>query len=249
MAGPATLPDRAKQYAAWPRELHHAGILLALGGALFWMSFVFGNAILWIPNAGEIRLDLLLAWTALLFDVAAWPSLWVGLRDLKRRRPGEKDPILAWWAFFLSVVVACTSIAILPLEYRGVESAATILLLLYIGAFPYLIWTFVPVLALHGVLFARVGRYLDSRSRHLTRIGVVLLFSVAIATTFLVLGNPSQAIVTEAWSAGRGLLPMAAGFGYLLIGWSMTLHAIPEPRPTRGWGAAITPRRSMPWVR
>jgi hypothetical protein len=249
MAGPPSTPQRARHLASWPRELHHSGLLLAAGGALFWMSFVFGNAILWIPNVGAIHIDLVLAWTAVLFDIAAWPSLWVGLRDLCHRRPGEKDPILAWRAFVLSLALAISSLAILPLEYRGLSSPWTVLLLIYLSAFPYLVWTFVPILALHGIIFARVGRYLDPRSRHLTRIGAILLFAVALATSLVVLGNPGDAIFLRAWSAGKGLLPAAAGFGYLLIGWSMTLHAIPEPRPTRGWGAAITPRRSLPWVR
>lgn len=249
MAGPSPSPRAVRHHASWPRELHHAALLLAAGGALFWLSFVFGNAILWIPNVGAIHLDLLLAWTAVLFDIAAWPSLWVGLRDLRSRRPGEDDPVLAWRAYVLSLTLAISGLAVLPLQYRSLSSPATVLLLIYISAFPYLVWTFVPILALHGILFARVGRYLDPRSKHLTRMGAVLLFAVAIATSLVVLGNPSDAIFLRAWSAGKGLLPAAAGFGYLLIGWSMTLHAIPEPKPAKGWGAAITPRRGLPWVR
>lgn len=245
----AESPRRAGRGALWPRRLHHAAALLAVGGALFWLSFAASGILVSFPGLGLVELDLLLAWLAVVVDLAAWPSLWVGLRDLRLRAADEGDAVVAWRAFLISVVVFLAGLAVLPMEYGLSTSPLTWLFLLYLNALPYLVWTFVPILALHGIIFARVSRYLDSRSENLARVGVTLLFAAALATVLVVIGNPESSIFVQSWSVGKGLLPAAAGFGYFLIGWGLTLHAFPEAKPARGWDAAVTPKHGVPWSR
>ena len=249
MAGRSPTPRRTKRSAGWPRTLHHAALLLAAGGALFWLAFASSGIVVPIPGIGLVYLDLLLAWIAVTVDIAAWPSLWAGLRDLRRTNPEEGDPVVAWRAFLLSAVVTLGGLAVLPLMYPPGSSPLTWFLVLYTNALAYLVWTFVPILALHGILFARVSRSLDLRSEHLARVGVTLLFAVALTTVLVVIGNPEGPILVQTWSVGKGLLPAVAGFGYLLIGWSLTLHGLPEPKPARGWDAAVTPKHGVPWTR
>src|SRR5207249_665150 len=92
----------------------------------------------------------------------------------------------------------------------------------YVSAFPYLGWTFVPILALHGVLFGRVAWYLESRSRRIADAGAMLLFAVAAATTAVILQNPGETAFVRSWSVGQGLLPAAARGGYVLIALGIT---------------------------
>src|SRR6266568_2141241 len=84
----------------------------------------------------------------------------------------------------------------------------------YVTAFPYLAWTFVPVLALHAILFGRVANYLDPRSRYLIDAGALVLFAVAAATTAVILQNPGATAFVRSWGVGRGILPAAALAGY-----------------------------------
>ena len=242
-------PRRATRAVVWPRRLHHAAILLAVGGALFWLSFAASGFLLSFPGLGLVQLDLLLAWLAVVVDIAAWPSLWVGLRDLRLRAADEGDAVVAGRAFLVSIGLFLAGLAVLPIEYGVTTSPLAWLFLLYLFALPFLVWSFVPTLALHGIIFARVSRYLDARSENLARVGVTLLFAAALATVLVVLGNPEGSIFVQSWSVGKGLLPAAAGFGYFLIGWGLTLHAFPEAKPTRGWDAAVTPKRALPWSR
>jgi len=154
--------------AVWPRELRRAALLLGASAALFWSSFAVGRWIVTLPDSSPVYVDLLLAWIALIVHVAAWPNLWAGLRDLRGRQPRDDNPVVAWRSFFLTLVMIFAAILLLPLEYHSVASTDAWILVLYVTAFPYLAWTFVPILALHGVLFSRVANYLEARSRWTT---------------------------------------------------------------------------------
>ena len=111
--------------------------------------------------------------------------------------------------------------------------------LVYVTAFPYLGWTFVPVLALHGILFGRVANYASPRSQYLIDAGVLLLFAVAAATTAVILQNPGATAFVRSWSVGRGILPAAALSGYALIAAGLTVRPAPVRPRVRTW----TPQR------
>ena len=115
---------------------------------------------------------------------------------------------------------------------------------MYTSAFPFLAWIFTPTLALHGILFGRTANYLDAPSRRLAEAGIVILFSVAAATTAVVLANPDATVFVRSWCVGSGRLPRAACLGHLLYRGSLTVRPVPEPKPapTRGWALARTPR-------
>src|SRR2546428_6200699 len=87
--------------------------------------------------------------------------------------------------------------------------------------------SFVPILALQGVLFGRVAGYLEPRFRYLADVGAFVLFAVAAATTGVVLQSPGATAFTQAWSLGSGILLGAALVGYVLIALGMTAHLAP----------------------
>lgn len=243
MAGSFPHPRRATVHASWPRELHRAALVFGAAGVVYWLSFVFDGTTLWIPTVGMLYLGLFTAWIAVVLNVAAWPALWSGLRELEARQPGDHSPVIAFRAFALTIVLVLAGIVVLPLQYHTVASTEAWILVLYLSAFPFLGWTFVPVLALHGILFGRVAGFLTSRYRLMAHAGVLCLFAVAAVTVAVILQNPDATIFVRSWSVGRGILPAVAAAGYLLIAYGMTMHALPQPKPTRGWGAAITPQR------
>ena len=243
MAGTLPHPRRATARAAWPRELHHAALVLGAAGVVYWLSFLFDGSTLWIPGVGILHLGLFAAWVAVVLNVGAWPSLWAGLRELKARHPGNRSPVIAFRAFVLTIVLALAGIVLLPLEYHTVASTQAWLLVLYVSAFPFLGWTFVPILALHGIVFARVANLLAPRYRVMAQAGALCLFAVAAVTVAVILQNPDATIFIRTWSVGLGILPAIAAAGYVLVASAMTMHALPQPKPTRGWGAAITPVR------
>lgn len=243
MAGFFPHPQVQRVHATWPRNLHRGAVLLAVGGLLYWSSFVFNDWTIWIGNVGAIYVGLLVAWVAVLINVAAWPALWDGLRDLVAANPRETSAVMARRAFLCALGFVATAVVLLPLQYHAFASTEVWLLVLYISAFPFLVWTFVPTLALHGILFGRVANFLDAPSRRLTDIGSSVLFAVAAATTIIVLQNPDAAIFVRSWSVGQGMLPAATCIGYALVAAGLTFHPLPEPIPLRGWAAARTPRR------
>lgn len=221
--------------AAWPRELGRAALLLGASAALYWYSFAVGRWIVSTPDSGPIYLDLLLAWSAVIVHVAAWPNLWIGLRDLRARRPADGNSIVAWRSFLLTLIMVVGAVFLLPLEYHSIVSADAWIFVVYVTAFPYLGWMFVPILALHGILFGRVANYLDSRSRRLAIAGAILLFAVAAATTAVILQNPGATAFVHSWSVGRGLLPATALGGYVLIALGITARASPAFPQVRSW--------------
>ncbi|HKZ99783.1 MAG TPA: hypothetical protein VJ326_09380 [Thermoplasmata archaeon] len=224
---PGTPHPLAARWAAWPRELHRAALLLGIAGGLYWASFGLGREVLPVPYVGRVYADLLLAWAAVLLQVAAWPHLAAGLRDLRARRPREANPVLAARAFGLSLALVLGAALALPLEYLMYGTGEAWLPLLLVSTFPYLPWTFVPVLVLHGVLFGRVANYLDPAARRISDAGVLVLFAVAAATVAIVLGHPGATAYVDSWSAGRGILPAAAFLGYALIAIGLTWHVVP----------------------
>ncbi len=244
MAGSSPSMRVSRTAASWPRELHRGAGYLAASGVLYWMSFAFGGWTLWIPNVGIVYMDLLLAWLAVLMNILAWPDLWDGLRDLVSIRPASTDALVARRAFFMTLALVAGAIVFLPLQYHVVSSTETWLLVLYVSAFPFLVWMFVPTLALHGILFGRVGNFLAPAARRITDAGAMVLFAVAAATTLVVLSNPDTTVFVRSWSVGYGVLPAAACAGYLLIASGLTMRAAPEAKvvATRGWAAAKTPR-------
>ncbi len=243
MPGPLPHPRRATARAAWPSDLHRAALVLGAAGVVYWLSFVFDGSTLWIPSVGILYTGLFTAWVAVMLNVAAWPSLWSGLQDLEARQPEDRSAVIAFRAFLLTIGLAVAGIVVLPLQYHTIASTEAWLLILYVSAFPFLGWTFVPILALHGILFARVARFLTPRARFVAHAGVLCLFAVAAVTVAVILQNPDATIFVRSWTVGRGILPAVAAAGYVLIASGMTMHALPQPRPTRGWGAAITPVR------
>ncbi len=246
MAGSSPNPRARRVRTPWTVELRRACFLLAASAAFYWFSFAFGGWTIYLDNVGIVYMDLLVAWIAVLLNIFAWPDLWEGLRHLVASHPKESDALVARRAFFTTLGLVALAVLILPVQYHIVSSTDVWLLLLYVSAFPFLAWIFVPILALHGILFGRVANYLDTLSRRVTQAGVVVLFAVAAATTAVVLANPGATVFVRSWSAGWGALPAAACAGYLCIASGITLHSLPEPKPTRGWGAAITPRRAEP---
>jgi hypothetical protein len=121
--------------------------------------------------------------------------------------------------------------------------------ILYVPVFSYLGWSFVPILALHGVLFGRVAGCLGPRFRYLADIGAFVLFAVAAATTVVVLQNPGATAFVQAWSLGLGILPGAALAGYAMIAVGMTAHLAPVtswiPTRTRQHVRASSTERSL----
>lgn len=231
------LPSRraAADRAFWARELRRAAVLLAASIALFWSSLAIGRSTLPIPGSGPIYSDRLIAWIAVVVHLSAWPDLWAGLRDLRRRRPNEPSIVVAWRAFLLTLVVVVVAIIIVPLEYRALASPDAWIFILYMTVFSYLGWSFVPILALHGVLFGRVAGCLEPRFRYLADIGAFVLFTVAAATTVVVLQNPGPTAFVQAWSLGPGILPGAALAGYALIALGMTAHLVPVTSRIPTW--------------
>ncbi len=244
MAGFSPTPRVRRVRVAWPSELRRAGICLAASSVFYWMSYAFLGWTVWIAGFGLVYMDILLAWVGVLLNVFAWPDLWDGLRDLVAAHPGEADALVARRSFFMALVLAIGAVVFLPLQYHLYASTQTLLLVLYVTAFPFLAWTFVPTLALHGILFGRVGNFLAPGARRLADAGAMVLFAVAAATTAVVLTAPDSSVFVRSWSVGYGILPAAACTGYLLIAASMTVSTVPEakPVPTRGWAAARTPR-------
>jgi len=244
MAGSSPTPRVRRAPVTWPSELHRAGAFLAAGAVFYWMSYAFGGWTVWIAGFGLVYMDLVLAWAAVLLNVFAWPDLWDGLRGLVATHPGEPDALVARRSFFMTLGLIGGAIVFLPLQYHIYAGSPTWLLVLYVSAFPFLAWTFVPTLALHGILFGRVGNFLSPAARRLTDLGAVILFAVAAATTLIVLETPNASIFVRSWSVGYGILPAAACAGYLLVATAMTMRAQPaaKPVPTRGWAAAKTPR-------
>lgn len=249
MTGSFPHPRVASRRVTWPRELHRAAILLGASGALFWSSFAVGRWIVSTPDSGPIYVDLLLAWGAVIVHVGAWPDLWLGLRGLRARQPNDGSALLAWRAFLLTLVLILGALVVLPLEYHIIASTQAWLLILYVTAFPYLGWTLVPVLALHGILFGRVANYMEPRARIVIAGGALVLFAVAAATTAVILQNPGATAFVRSWSVGRGILPAAALGGYLLIAGGMTARAAPAVPRVRSWPTAsrswtpVSPRR------
>ncbi len=242
MAG--TSPTPRVPRTPWPQALHRGAMYLAVSAVFYWMAFAFGGWTVWVSDVGIIYVDLLLAWVAVLLSIAAWPDLWDGLRDLVRMHPKETDALVSRRAFFLTLGLVAAAILFLPLQYHVIASTETWILILYVSAFPFLAWIFVPTLALHGILFGRVGNYLSPTARRLTDAGAILLFAVAGATTLVVLENPDATVFVRSWSVGYGILPAAACAAYVLIAVAMTWSPLPQPKrvPTRGWAAARTPR-------
>ncbi len=187
MAGSFRLSRAARHNAFWPHELHRGALLLGASAAIFWSSFAVGRWIVSTVEFGPIYVDLLLGWVAVLVHMAAWPNLWIGLRDLRGRQPRDDHPVIAWRSFVITLVMILAAVVILPIEYHSLSSTDAWIFVVYVTSFPYLGWTFVPTLALHGVLFGRVAYYLESRSRHLADAGAVVLFAVAAATTGVIL--------------------------------------------------------------
>lgn len=242
-AGIHPIPHSAFSRAFWPRELRRAALLLGASATLSWSSFAVGRWILALPDSGPIYLDLLMAWGAVLLHVSAWPNLWIGLRDLRLRRPQDGDSIVAWRSFLLTLVLVGAAILILPLEYHSFTSTQAWLFVVYVTAFPYLSWTFVPILALHGILFGRVANFLESRSRRIAMAGAVLLFAVAAATTGVIFQNPGATAFARSWSVGGGMLPAAALMGYVLIAVGITAQSARLIPQSTSW----TTKRRVRW--
>ena len=211
----------------WARELRRAALLLAASVALFWSSLATGRWIVPIPDSGPIFGDVLIVWLAVVVHVSAWPNLWAGLRDLRARQPNDPTVVVARRAFLLTLVVVVAAIIVVLLEYHAIVSPEAGMFILYVPVFSYLGWSFVPILALHGVLFGRVAGCLEPRFRYLADTGAFVLFAVAAATTVLVLQNPGASAFVQAWSLGLGILPGAALAGYAMIAVGMTAHLAP----------------------
>jgi len=219
--------------------LHRGALLLGASAAIFWSSFAVGRWIVSTAEFGPIYIDLLLGWVAVLVHVAAWPNLWIGLRDLRGRQPRDDHPVIAWRSFVITLIMILAAVVILPIEYHSLSSTDALIFVVYVTSFPYLGWTFVPILALHGVLFGRVAYYLESRSRRLADAGAVVLFAVAAATTGVILQNPGATAFVRSWSVGQGLLPAAALCGYVLIAVGITTRTTQVFPRVPSW----TPRR------
>jgi len=239
LAGSLGFQRATRHRPFWPRDLRRGALLLGLSAAVFWSSFALGRVAISTPGSGPIYVDLLLGWVAVILHVAAWPNLWLGLQDLRGRCPRDDHPVIAWRSFLITLGLILAAVVILPIEYHSLASSEPWVLVTYVTAFPYLGWTFVPILALHGVLFGRVAYYLDSRSRYLADAGAILLFAVAAATTAVILQNPGDTAFVRSWSAGEGMLPGAALGGYVLIALGITARATESLRRVPSW----TPRR------
>ena len=176
----------------------------------------------------------------MILHVASWPNLWKGLRDLRGRQPRDDHPLIAWHSFLITLVLILAAVVIVPLQYHSLVATDVWFFVVYITAFPYLGWTFVPILALHGVLFGRVAWYLESRSRRMADAGAIVLFAVAAATTAVILQNPGATAFIRSWTVGQGLLPAAAFCGYALIARGITGPSMQPSSRVPSW----TPRRA-----
>jgi len=249
MAG--LLPSRraSTDRVFWARELRRAALLLAASVALFWSSLATGRWIVPLPDSGPIYGDVLIVWLAIVVHISAWPNLWAGLRDLRARQPKDPSVVVAWRAFLLTLVVVVAAIIVVLLEYHAVVSPDAWIFILNVTVFSYLGWSFVPILALHGVLFGRVADCLEPRFRYLADIGAFVLFAVAAATTVVVLQNPGATAFVQAWSLGPGILPGAVLAGYAMIAVGMTAHLAPVtswiPTQTRQRVPASSTERSL----
>jgi hypothetical protein len=232
----------------WPSQIHRGALWLAAGAILYWLAFAFSGWTVWIKGVGVVYVDLLFAWLGVLLNTLAWPDLWDGLKGLAGSQRGATDALVARRSFYLVLGFVGAAAALVPLQYRTVGPTGLWVLSLYISSFPYLAWLLIPTLALYGILFGRVGNFLDSTSKRLTDAGAMVLFAVAAVTTALVLHAPASTVFTQSWSVGFGILPAAAGAGYLLIATGMTHHKLAEPAPTRGWALAKTPRAKERWA-
>lgn len=248
MAGSSPSSRGARVRAVWPSQLHRAAAFLAAGSVLYWMAFAFGGWTIWINGLGIVYVDLLLAWVGVLLNAMAWPDLWDGLKGLVGSHPTATDALVARRSFYVALALVAAAAVLLPIQYRSIAPTGIWVLILYITAFPYLAWLFVPTIALHGILFGRVGNFLDPPSKRLTDVGAMILFAVAAATIAIVLHAPATTVFVQSWSVGFGILPAAACAGYILIATGLTRHRLPEPIPTRGWGAAKTPRAPERWA-
>ena len=215
---------------------------------LYWLAFAFSGWTVWVRGVGIVYVDLLLAWVGVLLNTLAWPDLWDGLRGLVGSHRHETDALVARRSFFMIVALVGVGVVILPFQFRLVGPTGLWILTLYISAFPYLAWLFIPTLALYGILFGRVGNFLDATSKRLTDAGAMVLFSVAAATTAIVLQEPASTVFVQSWSVGFGILPAAACAGYVLVATGLTHRRLPEPAPTRGWALAKTPRAKERWA-
>src|SRR5947199_281275 len=65
--------------------------------------------------------------------------------------------------------------------------------------------------------------------------GAFVLFTVAAATTGVVLQNPGATAFAQAWSLGSGILPATALAGYVLIALGMTAHLAPATSRFSVW--------------
>jgi len=237
MAGPFPHPRTVSRTRSWARDLHRAALLLGIGGAVYWFSFGLGRRSLYLPGLGTMYVDLLAAWIAILLQVAAWPSLWDGLRGLRARHPRDANPRIAWRSFLTAVLLALAPLAVLPLQYHAFSSAGASILVLYVTVFPFVPWTFIPLLVLHAILFGRVANYLEPRGRHVADLGALLLFAVAAVTSAVIIEHPDPNAFMRSWSVGRGLLPAAAFAAYALIAVGLTLHVVPSGARARARAA------------
>ncbi len=231
------LPSRraAIDRVFWPRGLRRAAVLLAASVALFWSSLATGRWVVPIPDSGPIYGDLLTAWIAVVVHISAWPNLWAGLRDLRAREPNEPSVVVAWRAFLLSLVVVVAAVIIVLFQYRAIVSPDAWIFILYVTVFRYIGWSFVPILALQGVVFGRVASCLEPRFRYLADTGALVLFAVAAATAAVVLQNPGATAFVQALSLGSGILPGAALVGYALIALGMTADRAPATSRFLTW--------------
>src|SRR2546421_56445 len=156
-------------------------------------------------------------------------------RSLPRRAPNGASSLGGWGAFLLTVVVFGAAVALVAFEDRGIVSPDGWMFILYVSVFRYVGWSFVPILALQGVLFGRVASYLEPRFRYLADAGAFVLFTVAAATTGVVLQNPGATAFAQAWSLGSGILPAAALAVSGLIALRVTAHLAPATSRFSVW--------------
>lgn len=248
MAGTSPTPRVSRGRAIWSRQLHRGAAWLAAASVFYWMAFALSGWTVWINGLGVVYVDLLLAWMGVLLNALAWPDLWDGLKGLVGAHREDTDALVARRSFFMILGFVGVAVLVLPFQYRLVAPTGIWMLTLYISAFPYLAWLFVPTLALYGIVFGRVGNFLDPASKRLTDAGALVLFAVAAATTAIVIQEPASTVFVQSWSVGFGILPASACAGYVMIATGLTRHKLPEPAPTRGWALAKTPRAKERWA-
>src|SRR5207247_1062311 len=79
----------------------------------------------------------------------------------------------------------------------------------YVNVFPYLSWSFVPILALHGILFGRIAGSVEPRFRYLADVGALVLFTVAAATIVVILQSPGTTGFVQAECVSLAISPAA----------------------------------------